>query len=110
MQARRSFTLRFENPQTHRLLSLVSGRLGVSMNHLAEQMITTELEIASAGLQADLMHTLGMLASYRSDPEAEAAVFASAEVSFEDPIRARMVGSNEDPFGVASAFEAGARD
>jgi hypothetical protein len=109
MEARRSFTLRFENPETHHLLSLVSGRLGVSMNQLAQQMITTELEIASAGLQADLMHTLGMLASYRSDPEAEAAAFAHAEVAEEDPIRARMVGGTEDPFGVTSAFETGAR-
>ncbi len=63
MQARRSFTLRFEHQETRDLLSLVSGRLGVSMNQLAEQM---------------------------------------------DPIRDRMVGGNEDPFGVASAFVAGA--
>ena len=110
MEARRSFTLRFEHPETHDLLSLVSVRLGVSMNQLAEQMITTELEVVSAGLQADLMHTLGLLGSYRGDPEAEAAAFACAEVSLEDPIRARMVGSNEDPFGVVSAFETGARD
>jgi len=109
MEARRSFTLRFEHPETHNLLSLVSGRLGVSMNQLAEQMITTELEVVSAGLQADLMHTLGMLGSYRSDPEAEAAAFARAEVSLEDPIRARMVVGDEDPFGVGSAFETGAR-
>jgi len=39
MEARRSFTLRFEHPETHDLLALVSGRLGVSMNQLAEQMI-----------------------------------------------------------------------
>ena len=109
MEARRSFTLRFEHPETHDLLSLVSDRLGVSMNQLAEQMITTELEVVSAGLQADLMHTLGMLGSYRSDAEAEAEAFARAEVAFADPIRARMVGGGEDPFGVASAYESGAR-
>jgi hypothetical protein len=108
MEARRSFTLRFENPQTHQALSLVAGRLGVSMNRLAEQMIKTELEVAGAGLEADLLHTLEMLASYRRDPEADAAAFAHAEVEFEDPIRARMVAGNADPFGVISAFGRGA--
>jgi len=68
MQARRSFTLRFEHAETHDLLSLVSDRLGVSMNQLAEQMITAELEVVSAGLQADLMHTLGMLARTEATP------------------------------------------
>jgi hypothetical protein len=109
MQARRSFTLRFEHPETHDLLSLVSDRLGVSMNQLAEQMITAELEVVSAGLQADLMHTLGMLGSYRSNAEAEAEAFARAEAAFADPIHARMVGGDDDPFGIASAFESGAR-
>ena len=109
MQARRSFTLRFEHAETHDLLSLVSDRLGVSMNQLAEQMITAELEVVSAGLQADLMHTLGMLGSYRSNAEAEADAFARAEVAFADPIHARMVGGDDDPFGIASAFESGAR-
>jgi len=107
MDARRSFTLRFENPETHRLLALVARRLGLSMNQLAEQMIATELGVASLGLQEDLVHTLGLLATYRSDPTAEAAAFAHAEVVFEDPIRARRVGRDEDPLGVAAAFAAG---
>ena len=71
-RSRRAFTLRFDNANTHTLLALISSRLGVSMNELAEKMIEAELEVASLALQEDLAHTLGLLASYQDDPEADA--------------------------------------
>jgi hypothetical protein len=61
VDTRRSFTLRFENPETHRLLALVARRLGVSMNLLAEQMITNDLGVVSLGLQEDLLRALAAL-------------------------------------------------
>jgi predicted HicB family RNase H-like nuclease len=38
------FTLRFEHPQTHELLRLVADHFGTSMNALAEDMISRELQ------------------------------------------------------------------
>lgn len=108
-RSRRAFTLRFEKEETHQLLALVSSRLGVSMNELADKMIENELQIASLALQEDLTHTLGLLRDYRGDPAANVARIAHAEIAYPDPVRARMAGSNEDLLGIAHAFAAAAR-
>ncbi|MEA2537501.1 MAG: hypothetical protein QOF11_1735 [Chloroflexota bacterium] len=100
---RRSFTLRFEDEATHELLALLSSRMGVSMNRLVETMIQSEIQSASFALEEDLTHTLGRLADYRADPQAEVARFADAEVTFDDPLQARMV-VKEDPQGIAARF------
>lgn len=107
-RGRRAFTLRFENEETHRLLALISSRLGVSMNELAEKMIEAELGVASLALQEDLTHTLGLLASYQGDPEADLARVAHAEVAYPDPVRARLVGSRSDPLGIGNVFASAA--
>lgn len=107
-QARRAFTIRFDNEETHRRLALVADSMGVSMNQLAESMIEQELDAASLALEEDLTHTLGLLAARRVDPSADIARVARAEASVPDPIRARRVHPDVDPLGVAAAF-AGAR-
>jgi hypothetical protein len=106
---RRAFTLRFANQETHQLLELVSARLGVSMNELAEKMIENELGIASFALQEDLTHTLSLLAAYHGDPAEDVARVAHAEVEYADPIRARLRTSDNDPLGIANVFAAAAR-
>jgi len=107
-RGRRAFTLRFEDEETHRLLALISSRLGVSMNELAEKMIEVELGVASLALQEDLAHTLGLLAAYQGDPETDIARAAHAEVAHPDPVRARLVGSRGDPLGIANVFASAA--
>ncbi len=108
-RSRRAFTLRFEKEETHQLLAFVSSRLGISMNELAEKMIENELQVASLALQEDLTHTLGLLANYRGDTDANIARIAHAEIAYPDPVRARMVGTSEDPLGIAHAFASAAR-
>ena len=49
-QARRAFTIRFDNEETHRRLALVADSMGVSMNQLAESMIEQGLDAASLAL------------------------------------------------------------
>ena len=105
----RAFTLRFKNEQTHQLLTLLSSRLGVSMNELAETMIESELGVASLALQEDLTHTLVLLASYQGDAAADIARVAHAEVAFPDPVRARLVKSSNDLPGIEGVFAAAAR-
>lgn len=79
---RRSFTLRFENEETHELLALLSNRMGVSMNRLAE---------------------------YRGESRADVARFARAEVTNDDPLAARMVTPKDDPYDIAATFTSGTR-
>ena len=105
---RRAFTLRFHNQETHRLLGLVSSRLGVSMNELAEKMIENELGAASLALQEDLTHTLALLASYRGDVSSDIARVARAEVTYPDPLHARLVEAEADALGIAETFAAAA--
>lgn len=107
-RSRRAFTLRFENAGTHDLLALVSSRLGVSMNELAEKMIENELGIASLALQEDLAHTFGLLAAYHADPAEDVARVAHAEVAYPDPIQARLVAADSDPLGIAKIFASAA--
>jgi hypothetical protein len=105
---RRSFTLRFEDQSTHDLLALLASRLDVSMNTLAETMIKNEIGDLALALQEDLSHTLARLADYRGDPASDVARFAHAEVSYPDPLQARMVTPRDDPHDIARTFAAAA--
>lgn len=101
---RRSFSLRFENEDTHQLLRILAGRLGVSMNELAEDMIERQLDHLALGLEEDLAQTMRLLRQYRGQASHAAwAAFANAEGTVEDPIKARKV-EDDDPFGIAAAF------
>jgi hypothetical protein len=101
------FTLRFAHQQTHDLLRVVAEHLGMSMNALAEDMISRELRAIGLTIEQDLYGTLDLLRRYRAeDLEAGLAAFAQAEVEQADPMRAQMVSEPEtgDALGVAKAF------
>lgn len=106
MTSRPSLKLRFDDEENLRLLRLIADRMGVSMNHLAEDLIARELRVLAEGMETDLASTIALLRRYR-DPgiEAQAAEFARAEVEFDDPLRSRHVASfDADPYGVEAAF------
>lgn len=105
---RRSFTLRFEDAETHELLTLLSSRMGISMNRLAEAMIQNEIQAAAFALQEDLSHTLARLADYREDARRDIAKFAHGEIAFQDPLKARMVFPRDEPHDISSTFAAAA--
>jgi len=99
------FPLRFENDRTRELLRVIAERRDTSMNQLAEEMIERELQVMALGLESDMSRTIELLHSYRGEErEAAWAAFAEAEANPE-PISARRRRSDEDPFGVARAFE-----
>ncbi|CAN5590395.1 hypothetical protein BH23CHL7_BH23CHL7_24000 [soil metagenome] len=103
---RRSFTIRFEDQETHELLTLLAGRLHVSMNSLAETMIKNQIGNLALTLEEDLSHTLARLKAYRTDPHDDVARFADAEVAYRDPLVARMVKPRHDPHDIAGLFAA----
>jgi hypothetical protein len=101
------FTLRFEHQQTHELLRIVAEHFRTSMNALAEDMISRELQAIGLTIEQDLHGTLDLLRRYRMDDvDAGLAAFAQAEVEQTDPLRARMVVQPQaaDALGVAEAF------
>jgi hypothetical protein len=101
------FTLRFEHQQTHELLRIVAEHFGTSMNALAEDMISRELQAIGLTIEQDLYGTLDLLQRYRTeDVQAGLSAFAQAEVEQIDPLQARMVLQPEavDALGVAEAF------
>jgi hypothetical protein len=101
------FTLRFEHQQTHELLRMVADHFGTSMNALAEDMISRELQAIGLTIEQDLYGTLDLLQRYRTeDIEAGLSAFAQAEVEQTDPLQARMVPQPQatDALGVAEAF------
>ncbi len=101
------FPLRFENARTRELLRVIAERRHTSMNQLAEEMIERELQVLALGLESSLSRTIELLRSYRGEGRAEAwAAFADAE-GLPEPIAARRTQVDEDPFGVARAFEVG---
>jgi hypothetical protein len=107
MAASPKFTLRFEREQTHELLRVVADHFGMSMNALAEDMISRELQTIGLTIEQDLYGTLDLLQRYRGeDIEAGLAAFARAEVEHTDPLRARMItqAQTADALGVAEAF------
>ncbi len=101
------FTLRFEHQQTHELLRMVADHFGTSMNALAEDMISRELQAIGLTIEHDLYGTLDLLQRYRAeDIEAGLSAFAQAEVEQPDPLQARMASQPQaaDALGVAEAF------
>ena len=105
---RSAFPLRFGNERTRELLRVVAERQHLSMNQLAEEMIARELQVMALGLESSLSRTIELLRSYRGQGRAETwSEFADAE-ALPEPIAARRVRPEEDPFGVARAFEVGA--
>ncbi len=101
------FTLRFEDRRAHDLLRLVANHFGTSMNALAEDMISRELQTIGLTIEQDLYGTLEQLRHYRGDDlDAGLSAFARAEVEQPDPLQARMISAAEagDPLGVAAAF------
>jgi hypothetical protein len=100
------FTLRFERDQTHALLRIVAEHFGMSMNALAEDMISRELQTIGLAMEQDLYGTLDLLRrSYGGeDIEAGLVAFAKAEVEQVDPMQARMIARADDALGVEGAF------
>jgi hypothetical protein len=102
------FTLRFRNPETHKLFGLVADRYGVSMNQLAEDMLERELRAAALVLELDLSETLDLPREYSRDEHLERAIeeFAEAEGRERDPLRARLAETptTRDAHGVFEAF------
>ena len=98
--------VRFGDNENYRLLRLIAERMGVSMNHLAEDMIARELHVLAEGMEMDLAETIALLRRFRDPgPEHQAAEFASAEVEYDDPLRSHHVATPEgDPYGVEAAF------
>jgi hypothetical protein len=101
---RRSFTIRFDDQETHDLLALLAARLNVSMNSLAETMIKNQIGDLALALEEDLSHTLARLAAYRGEQRDDVARFADAEVGQHDPLVARMVEPRRDPHDIAALF------
>ncbi len=102
------FPLRFENDRTRDLLRVIAERRHTSMNQLAEEMIERELQVLALGLESSMSRTIDLLRSYRGERRAETwAAFAEAE-ALPEPIATRHAHVEEDPFGVARAFEVGA--
>lgn len=99
------FPLRFENERTRELLRVVAERRNTSMNQLAEEMIERELEVLALGLESSLSRTVELLRTYRGQGRASAwSTFAEAE-ALPEPVIAHRVDPDDDPFGVARAFE-----
>jgi hypothetical protein len=101
------FTLRFQREETHDLLRMVADRFDMSMNALAEEMISRELQAIGLSIEQDLYGTLELIQRYRGeDAQAGLDAFARAEVVEEDPMRSRMATQDRatDAFGVAEAF------
>lgn len=105
--SRPSFPLRFEHERTRELLRVVAERQQTSMNQLAEEMIERELDVMALGLEVTMSRTIELLRGYRGDlGQASWTAFAEAE-GLPEPITARRVEADQDPFGVARAFEGG---
>jgi uncharacterized protein YdiU (UPF0061 family) len=105
-EKRPSLKVRFDDTENYRLLRLIAERLGVSMNHLVEDMIGRELRVLAEGMEMDLTETIALLRQYRArDPEQQAADFARAEVEYDDPLKSHHLATPQgDPFGVEAAF------
>jgi hypothetical protein len=79
------------------------------MNQLAEEMIERELEVMALGIEDTLSRTIELLRSYRGQGRAESwSRFAEAEGLPEPVMTQRIQRDQDDPYGIARAFEAGA--
>jgi hypothetical protein len=78
--------------------------LGVSMSELAEAAIQQELGTLAENLDPKLERTVERLRLYQGeDSERDIEDFARAEVTIDDPLRARRAGA-EDAYGIGAAF------
>lgn len=98
---RPAFTLRFRNDKTHRALKHAAEELGVSMSELAERAIEHELALLADSLEERLRRTMELLRDYEVPRgprayEAEIKAYAHAEVTEDDPLRARAVERFDD--------------
>ena len=102
---RQQFTLRLDD-ETRAALRLAARELHISMNTLAEGMITRELDMLMAGLDEHLSRTLEALRAHRpAGHDADWDAFAAAEVEEEDPLQARRVTPRDaDRYGLAAIF------
>ncbi len=102
------FPLRFKDERTRDLLRAIATERNTSMNKLAAEMVERELQVLALGLESSLSRTINLLRTYRGEGRAEAwEAFAEAE-ALPEPITTRRVHHEDDPFGVARAFEVGA--
>ncbi|MEO7295568.1 MAG: hypothetical protein ABIZ57_05455 [Candidatus Limnocylindria bacterium] len=105
-QPRTTFPLCFRYEQTRQLLRFVAEQRGTSMNQLAEELIQRELETLALGLESKLSRTMELVREYRGERRQESwSRFAQAE-ALDDPIQTRRMAADDDPYGVAQAFEA----
>ena len=75
------------------------------MNQLADELIERELEVLVLGLESNLSRTMELVREYRGERRESWSRFAQAE-ALDDPIQTRRLDADEDPYGVAGAFEA----
>jgi hypothetical protein len=103
-----AFTLRFHNPDTHRLLRLTAEAMNRSMNEIAEEAVSEYLAHESRALEERLRETADLLREWRGEGvEAVVRAFASGEIEHEDPLRARRAELGEataDPLDIGSLF------
>jgi hypothetical protein len=80
------------------------------MTDLAEAFIAQGLSTLTAGLELEMEQTLADLRRRprwtEEDARRDAEAFAEAEVTERDPLRAAMLETVEDRFGIAAAFAA----
>ena len=75
------------------------------MNQLADELIERELEVLVLGLESNLSRTMELVREYRGERRESWSRFAQAE-ALDDSIQTRRLDADEDPYGVAGAFEA----
>lgn len=105
VERRTSFTVRFSNPDTYRMLQLVADERKMSMNALVQEAVEELLNREATVVETRLNAALDVVRRYQSSElEKYAAAFARAEVTEEDPVRTTSTSSQEDYLGVRKAF------
>lgn len=101
---RPAFTLRFQDESLHRDLQNAAEQLGIPMRQIAEEAIKHELVLLGVGFEDRLTRSVERLQTLRRDGfERDVKRFAQGEVTVEDPLRSRHLGT-EDPLGVGASF------
>lgn len=103
-KATSSFSLRFKDDLTPRVLRVVAKARRVSMNTLIEEMIARELPREVELVESELAGTLAALRAYKGKFEDDWAAFAKAEGDVADPLQATRVDTANDPLGVNAVF------
>jgi hypothetical protein len=102
--ARRTFSLRFYDDLTPRVLRVIAAARKISMNELIGEMIARELPREVERVESDLAGTLDALRAYKGTFDEDWAAFAKAEGALEDPVKAERVETASDPLGVNAVF------